>query len=812
MSFTQILHQILSKWPQNEVDDTLSSQSHALGDLQKTSTIHSGVSGIRHSSAPITLLNELANKNSGDRMCASNTFPRTTCGRVSGSPASFDMFEGMQLKHLVSDSICSSVGKKFIPLSSKNTHQTPSVALPSEDTHQKSSVALSRRSREKRTEAMSAFTSLCPITLKRLCTRQRPQSNKETSATELTLASMSKRLITLQPGSCKRRVVRYNRNDAGQFADIGTCSTKSSTTASNDGIAQTSTNNWLDTASCNSEVNCDSGVGMTVSSEGTCDPHHYFDPIQPVLSDSTDQMCLSRSGIESQQSEEHDRLKSAVVSNLNVTEKERITHKCTEYLDCPQSSSAEETGTFLERDDFSQCSVMAESNAEPELISVDKNDIHERPLSSNKDWYCTFDASLGRKLFINTRTGHTSFEAPCEFNVKDDDCSGASVTEASEANDCSQHLPHPFASHLSFSCTPWLPREDRRHRVAACHKEMMFYSLKAIQENQHNLIISGVTKSQLTVLYKEHQERQETEEKLCKWTDADTLQAYEQELLNNGGKTVAELLDSWQNPVFTAPEKDILMVNKPAGDKTQISVHNVVHPYCFTRDMLAGMRVLRQLDDKFIVGIVSQEGEDDGLLVLVDQHAAHERVRLERLQSELFDDGDLCQKKGKPCFKSSPVSPPLEFPLFPEEVRLLKTFQTEIERIGISFVIRESSLVSQETMILVHGVPSVFVEREVSEVKRGRPSVAASNVKALIREHLEHVSTTCGVSAVIPKVISQVISSLACHGAVKFGEPLGINECQELIKCLSKCQLPFQCAHGRPSVIPLVDLKFLGKK
>lgn len=78
--------------------------------------------------------------------------------------------------------------------------------------------------------------------------------------------------------------------------------------------------------------------------------------------------------------------------------------------------------------------------------------------------------------------------------------------------------------------------------------------------------------------------------------------------------------------------------------------------------------------------------------------------------------------------------------MFPEEVRLLKTFQTEIERIGISFVIRESSLVSQETMILVHGVPSVFVEREVSEVKRGRPSVAASNVKVNI--HMNHILST----------------------------------------------------------------------
>ena len=52
------------------------------------------------------------------------------------------------------------------------------------------------------------------------------------------------------------------------------------------------------------------------------------------------------------------------------------------------------------------------------------------------------------------------------------------------------------------------------------------------------------------------------------------------------------------------------MMNKPGSCvKGQISIHNVVHPYRFTRDMLAGMRVLRQLDDKFIVGVISSEGK-----------------------------------------------------------------------------------------------------------------------------------------------------------------------------------------------------------
>ena len=51
------------------------------------------------------------------------------------------------------------------------------------------------------------------------------------------------------------------------------------------------------------------------------------------------------------------------------------------------------------------------------------------------------------------------------------------------------------------------------------------------------------------------------------------------------------------------------MIDKEVTKKTQVLVHNVVHPYCFTRDMLTAMQVLRQLDEKFVVGVVSQEGE-----------------------------------------------------------------------------------------------------------------------------------------------------------------------------------------------------------
>ena len=102
------------------------------------------------------------------------------------------------------------------------------------------------------------------------------------------------------------------------------------------------------------------------------------------------------------------------------------------------------------------------------------------------------------------------------------------------------------------------------------------------------------------------------------------------------------------------------------------------------------------------------------------------------LSAELFEGDHNNQTSSvKPRIKSSPVSPPMEVTLFGEEIRLLRTFQCEVERIGIHFVISESSEDSEETLVFVHRVPSVLVEREVSEVKRGRPSVAVNKVKVI---------------------------------------------------------------------------------
>jgi len=56
-----------------------------------------------------------------------------------------------------------------------------------------------------------------------------------------------------------------------------------------------------------------------------------------------------------------------------------------------------------------------------------------------------------------------------------------------------------------------------------------------------------------------------------------------------------------------------------------------------------------------------------------------------------------------------------------------------------------------------------------------------------------------------PKGLLDLINSKACRGAIMFNDPLSVPQCAKLVKQLSETAFPFQCAHGRPSLVPLVD-------
>ncbi|XP_063649795.1 DNA mismatch repair protein Mlh3 isoform X2 [Pan troglodytes] len=325
-------------------------------------------------------------------------------------------------------------------------------------------------------------------------------------------------------------------------------------------------------------------------------------------------------------------------------------------------------------------------------------------------------------------------------------------------------------------------------------------------------------------------------------------------------ESLQSLFSEWDNPVFARYPEVAVDVSSGQAESLAVKIHNILYPYRFTKGMIHSMQVLQQVDNKFIACLMSTKTEENGeaggnLLVLVDQHAAHERIRLEQL---IIETGRSCSRKGKPSgairlcgqptyvpgnphysplsskqhllttgtlpcsseysyekqqaqgsgrkkLLSSTLIPPLEITVTEEQRRLLWCYHKNLEDLGLEFAFPDTS----DSLVLVGKVPLCFVEREANELRRGRSTVTKSIVEEFIREQLELLQTTGGIQGTLPLTVQKVLASQACHGAIKFNDGLSLQESCRLIEALSSCQLPFQCAHGRPSMLPLADIDHL---
>ncbi|XP_074091805.1 DNA mismatch repair protein Mlh3 isoform X2 [Macrotis lagotis] len=276
-----------------------------------------------------------------------------------------------------------------------------------------------------------------------------------------------------------------------------------------------------------------------------------------------------------------------------------------------------------------------------------------------------------------------------------------------------------------------------------------------------------------------------------------------------GTDSLQTLFSEWENPVFSRYPEVALDVSSEQAESLKVKIHNILYPYRFTKEMVHSMQVLQQVDNKFIACLMSTKWEENdkaggNLLVLVDQHAAHERIRLEQLICDSYEKEQpksFCRKK----LLSSTISPPMEVMVTEQQRRLLQCYHKALEDLGLKLIFPDAP----SSHILVREVPLCFVEREANEVRRGRPTVTKSILEELIREQVELLQTTGGAQGTLPLTIQKVLASQACHGAIKFNDSLSLEESCRLIEALSQCQLPFQCAHGRPSMLPLADIDHL---
>ncbi|XP_060793504.1 DNA mismatch repair protein Mlh3 isoform X2 [Neoarius graeffei] len=278
-----------------------------------------------------------------------------------------------------------------------------------------------------------------------------------------------------------------------------------------------------------------------------------------------------------------------------------------------------------------------------------------------------------------------------------------------------------------------------------------------------------------------------------------------------GPSSLSTLYSEWNNPVFVRPPQVAVDVTSGQAEGLAVKIHNILFPYRFTKEMIHSMKVIHQVDKKFLACLINttventtESSENEGnLLVLVDQHAAHERVRLEALVTESHEDDPDAPGKKRLC--SSSVSPPLEIHMTEEEIRLLRLYEFSLRDLALEISFPQT----EQSHVLVERLPTCFVEKENTEKRRGRRSVIKSIAEEYLREHIETLQSTGRVKSSLPLTVHNVLASQACHGAIKFNDDLSKEECCSLVASLSSCQLPFQCAHGRPSILPLADLLHL---
>ncbi|GAB1600264.1 hypothetical protein Ahia01_000304100 [Argonauta hians] len=267
---------------------------------------------------------------------------------------------------------------------------------------------------------------------------------------------------------------------------------------------------------------------------------------------------------------------------------------------------------------------------------------------------------------------------------------------------------------------------------------------------------------------------------------------------------VIKLWNRWQNPVFQCTEKEIL--NTWSSNSKNTKHHRVVHQCQFTKAMLQQIETVGQVDKKFIACTVhsrDSSAKTPDQLIIIDQHAAHERVRLEQLTKEMYQTDNGTDGNNNVRISHSNIFPPLVLTFSDREIRVINSFLPEFHKMGMELTVSVT-----DNKVQAHTAPSCIMTREASEIKYNRRSVIKDLMQALIKEQIELLQDTHGARRSVPQIIHNVLCSQACHSAIKFGTVLTLKQCKELVKMLLDCKLPFQCAHGRPSMIPLLNLQY----
>ena len=181
-----------------------------------------------------------------------------------------------------------------------------------------------------------------------------------------------------------------------------------------------------------------------------------------------------------------------------------------------------------------------------------------------------------------------------------------------------------------------------------------------------------------------------------------------------------------------------------------------------------------------VVGRLYLVLESDRGLVLLDQHAAHERVLYEQMLRRLEESGQAASQR---------LLLPETIELSPRDAGFLREQLPALGRLGVGL-----NEFGAQAFIL-DGLP---------------PFVKMSDPRRFVIELLDELrSAGSGVNAL--RLGEQVVARTVCRHAVKANDPLQGAELENLVNDLRQCSMPYTCPHGRPTIIEM-NFRELEKK
>jgi len=177
--------------------------------------------------------------------------------------------------------------------------------------------------------------------------------------------------------------------------------------------------------------------------------------------------------------------------------------------------------------------------------------------------------------------------------------------------------------------------------------------------------------------------------------------------------------------------------------------------------ILQKLKPIRQLFDSYIICTIENN------YVIIDQHAAHERIQFEKLREA---------NSNKDILKSQYLIQPMSFPIkSSKEFDILSKNIQNIQKFGFK------SEFGPENTFVVRAVPTF-------SYRRVYPSFIKKLKDILLNIENPHI------------IESRIFELIACHSAIKANRKLTIKMMRHLIKQLSAVKNPWKCPHGRPII------------